>query len=621
MNALTLAVSRLKEGSLRAFKAFPAAMVCALFFAIVTIIRINLDWPQQEPYNFLFNSLHWSLALGAIFSLAAITAAQSRYENDKAVLLANILGFIAAGTAFLLLYFLGEAHYDPAARYAMISDIAAARVTVAMIVSFLCFMVLAGYPEDQSDFAHSSVMNLKAFFIALLYGGVIMGGLSGVAGSVQALLYNDMSEKVYMYLATLSGFLAFAIFVGYFPDFRKGRVDESREEAQAQPRFLEILFGSIMVPIMMALTVVLLLWTIKTLITGVAVPFQELSGIATSYAVVGIWLHIMITHHESNLAQFYRRFYPYAALLILTFEARSLFMQISASGVKTTEYWFLMIWIMAVVGSVWLIVKKAKAHNSIVALTCVLGVISILPASGYHSLPVMSQVNRLENLLISQNMLKEGQMVAAATEPNSSVRESITDAVQYLAYAKDAKLPSWFDKKLSDDQTFKAKLGFEKTWPEPKYFPGTRSQYMATSLYRSEEAVDISGYKWAVNPEEKYTMDQKQPNMVKGERGTYQIYWSINPPNGIPSLKIVLDDRTIMEEDLNEYIDRISKAYPPGSKMEPIEGSVEDMSVRLETPEVEVLLVFNNIEIGVDPREDRINYGFGLHALYMNEKP
>lgn len=619
MNALTVAVSRLKEGSLKAFKAFPAVMVCALLFAIVTIIRINLDWPQQEPYNFLFNCLHLSLALGAIFSLTAITAAQSRYNNDKAFWLANLLGFAAAAASFLLLYFFGGTHYEPTARYTVVSDIAGARVTVAMVISFLCFIVLAGYPEDQSDFAHSSFMTLKAYFIALIYGGVIMGGLSGVAGAVQALLYNGMSEKVYMYIATLSGFLAFAIFVGYFPDFRKGEIDEYRQEAQNQPRFIEILFGSIMIPIMIALTVVLLMWTVKSLVTGVGVPFEQLSAIATSYAIGGIWLHIMVTHHESNLAQSYRRFYPYAALLILAFEARALFIQFSESGLKMTEYWFLLIWIMAVVGSVWLIVKEAKAHIPIVALTCVLAVISILPASGYHALPVASQVNRLETLLVRQNMLKDGQLVPAATEPKLSVRESITDATVYLANARDSKLPSWFDKQLADNETFKAKMGFEQAWPKSEAIRNG-SGYMGTSLYLPAGAVDISGYKWVVNLQENYKMGQK-PVTIKGDRGTYRIYWTINPPNGIPSLKIVLNDRTILDQDLNAYIDRVSKAHPPGAQMEPYAGSIEDMSVRLETPEVKAFLVFNNIEIGMDPREDRINYGFGLDALYMNEKP
>jgi len=72
-----------------------------------------------------------------------------------------------------------------------------------------------------------------------LWGGVRPEGstymrLSNIASArgtvaVQDLLNRDMSEKVYIYLSTLSGFLAFTIFVGYFPDFKKDSEDPHNE--------------------------------------------------------------------------------------------------------------------------------------------------------------------------------------------------------------------------------------------------------------------------------------------------------------------------------------------------------------------------------------------------------
>jgi hypothetical protein len=94
----------------------------------------------------------------------------------------------------------------------------------------------------------------------------------------------------------------------------------------------------------------------------------------------------------------------------------------------------------------------------------------------------------------------------------------------------------------------------------------------------------------------------------------------MNPPSGIPSLKIELDNRVILEKDMNEYIDRLSTAFPP-SRLNPVSASLEDMSLALETPEVTVLLVFSNIDINVDPSQDVTNYWFNLSALYMAEKP
>ena len=87
---------------------------------------------------------------------------------------------------------------------------------------------------------------------------------------------------------------------------------------------------------------------------------MTLSGIATSYAAIGIWLHILVTHHESGMAKFYKRIYPMAALLILAFEARALILQLSDSGLKMPEYYFALIWVLAVVAAVLLLIKKEK---------------------------------------------------------------------------------------------------------------------------------------------------------------------------------------------------------------------------------------------------------------------
>ncbi len=621
MNVFIRSISNISKGAVGAFQTFPAAIACALAFAIVTIIRIQMDWPQQEACNFLFNCLHWAFALGAIFSLAVITAAQSRCNRSKAFLIANLLGFVAAAATFLALYLFGGT--DPALseyRYTMLSDLAVSRVGVAIPVSLIAFIILAAYPKDQSDFARSFFMTLKAFFIALIYGLVIMGGTSGVAGAIQALLYQGMSYKVYMYIGTFAGFLAFTIFAGYFPDFRKGQVDKHREAAQKQPRFVEILLEYILIPIVLALTAVLLLWAMKTIMSGMRVSFVQLSGIATAYTTGGILLHVMVTHYETGLAKFFRRIYPIAALVILAFEAWALITQLQKTGLKMDSYSFIIIWIIALASAVLLLIWQSKAHVAIAIMTCVMATISVLPLVGYQALPVTAQVNRLETLLISQNMLKGNQIIPAAAVPEVTVRESITDAVNYLAYAEDAKIPAWFDKDLSNSETFKARFGFEQTWPKPEspYQNGP----MGTTLSLPPEAVNISDYQWAFDMQTlaENNKDRGASITVNGDRGTYRINWTVDMRVGIPTLKIELDDHVILEQDMSAYIDKISAAFPPG-KVGPSQATLKDMSLQLKTTEVTTLLVFRNIDISVDPYADTIHYYLNLSALYLKENP
>ena len=620
MNNFTKSIAAAFSGSAKAFFSFPAVIGCALGFSVVTLVRIYLDWPMQEPYNFLFNCLHWALALGAIVGMASITWARSRYDTNRSFLMANGGALLLAVVAFLLLYFFGaDKEVVPGIRYPVISVLAEARMTVAMVVAFLLFIIYAGYPKERSDFAKSFFMTHKAFFIALIYGVVLFGGTSGVARAVQALLYNDMSSKVYMVIGTLAGFIAFTIFVGYFPSFRKGEEDEHWEVAQKQPRFIEVLFGFIMVPILLALTVVLLLWAGKTALSGMGASFILLSGIASAYAGYGLWLYFMVTHHETGLAKFYRKAYPIAALVILAFEAWALVVQLGKTGLQTVEYWFAIVWIVMVGAAFLLLLMKQRSYLIIILIICGFAVASVLPAVGYHALPVSAQTQRLENLLTEQGMLVDNQISPAEGELPKGTREAITDAVYFLAYSRDARLPEWLDKNITDGTIFKKQLGFEPVWPAAEDPFGGGGDYLNMSLNLPGGPVDISDYQWAINMQQEYNK-VNTPVPLMTDRGTYQILWRMEQPQGKPSFRVTLDEQVVLESDMNDYIDQLTEKFPPGGQAQ-YKPTREDMTLLLESDELEAMLVFRYIDITLNVREDTINYWFDLDAIYLREKP
>ncbi len=609
-------ISKVFKGAIKAFERYPAVIANAAAFSIITIIRIHLDLQQQEAYNFIFNCLHLSFALGAIFSLTTITAAQSRFNSKKSFIIANVLGIIATILTIILLYFFSGVYPEYSAmRYKNVSTLAAARVSVVIFVSFLLFNILAGYPKEQSDFSKAFFMIHKSFFIALLYGLVIMAGASGVAGAIQSLLYKDLSSKIYGYIGTISGFLAFTIFIGYFPDFRKGIIDEQREISQNQPRFIEVLFEYIMVPIMLALTLVLILWVGKTIMEGMRVSFVQLSSIASSFAIGGIWLHIMLTHYETSLAMFYKKVHSIAVILILAVEAWALAIQLQKFGLKTTEYFFILIWTVALSAAVLLMIKKERAHNIIAVIVSILAIVSVVPYVGYNSLPVRAQVSRLESTLEKEGMFKDHKIIPAVKEPEQDIRESITDSVLYLTNLEGVKLPTWLNKDFRNNDIFKKKLGFEQTFP--RHENGIVDEYLGTYLYLAQGAIDIKDYSWAINMQDSYGKENYA--VINGEKGTYKIYWRANQPGGIPYLEILLNDETIVDMDMNEYIDKVTEKYPLG-KMNRSSVPIEDMTMKFETPEIKAMLIFSGVDISLDPRADKINYWINPSILYVEEK-
>lgn len=620
MNTLIQSIKKVFHDAIKSFKTFPASMTNALGFALVTIIRIHLDWEFQRPYNFIFNSLHLSMALGALFSLMSITYARRNHKTDKSLLVANILGMLSTLISFLALYFFAGSVTKYSDGYKLVSSLWVLRMSVLMLISLLGFMVAAEDSDRGSDFSKSLFMTMKSFFIASLYGSVLIGGASIVAGAIQTLLYNDMSTKVYMYISTLGGLVAFAIFLGYFPSFNRDTDDPHRELAETQPRFIRILFGSIMVPLMLALTVVLLLWTIKTAINGIKASFIQLSSIASAFAYGGIWLYMMLTDHESNLAKFYKKIYPYATILILAFEAWALVEQLSSSGLKTPEYSFGLMWIVAISSAILLIIMKEKSYNIIAAIVSLVALISVLPLVGYNVLPARAQTGRLEKLLLEEGILENNIVTPTKTEPNKDKKIAITDAVYFLNSQEDIKLPVWYPKDTNNSLAFKNALGFEPILREDDYIPPDHdTDIMSTMISLPYEPINIERYRWTLSLEGIMNTDNLM--LVNGERGLYKFNYVSSPTDDdLPRFTVELDGNTIMEANFKSFIDGILKKYPLRAGKTVAKNTMEDVTLRLESTEVDVMLVFQHIDINLYVKEDRIFYYMTPDSIYFSEK-
>lgn len=616
MSVFSKSVKKVVQGALDSFRIFPASIVSAIAFTIVVFVRINLDWLEQESYSFILNCLNWALALGAVFGMTSVTFVRSRYNSRGKFILANIATLAVVIASFLLLYLLGGYRYLPEDEYRVLRGISIARMTVAIGVSLVAFIVFGARPKREPDFTGSLFMTQKSLFVSSVYGGVMMGGLSSVAGAFQALLYNGMSYRVYQYIGAAVGFIAFTIFAGYFPDFSKEEVDERRISAQSQPKFIETLLSYIMIPIVAALTVVFLIWSGRTVFEGVGENFLRLSGIATGYAVVGIWLHIMVTNYKSGIARVYRKIYPLAAIVILGFESWALLDQLKRSGMKTEEYIFTLIWIVAIISVLLLAFKKAKSHVAIAVITSIVAVVSVFPVIGYHQLPPSIQSRRLEEMLQEQGMLQNGVIKPVDEEPERKVRESITDVVMYLSYQNDAKLPDWFDREFGKDSVFRETFGFEQVWPEIKQEgPG----YMGVSLGLKPSALDISGYDWAVSMQDMKGMGEVSAEF-SGSRGEYEIVWITDyRDGGAPELNIYLDGSLIVQESMDGYMKEVEERYM-SKNIEYTEVGVEELSLAIERPEIDLLLVFNSLDIYMDGNTGVPNYGLNIHEVYIDEK-
>ncbi len=602
--------------AISAYKRFPFTISCAFLFAVVTGIRIQLDWVAQEQWNFLFNTLHFTLAFGAIAGLSFTAGEKSICNQKKTKYISFLLVLIITLLTGVLLYVFGGTN-DLTRRYQQLTQLSILRVLMGMLIFMLAFLVIAGRSSKETDLAKSFFMVHKAFFIALIYGSVLFAGTSGIAGVVQALLYSNMTEKVYMYLATISGFVMFTLFVGYFPDFEKDSVDEHLKPSQEIPKFIKVLLNYIIIPIVFALTVVLLLWTARIIFSGIQTAFQQLVTISTIYSVAGIWLYIFVTHEEHALAIWYRKLYPIAAIIILIAEGWALIQQIYNHSVTPDVYVFALTWCGSLISILLLLFMKAKAQEFIFVVIAALALISVFPFLGYHSIPYRFQMHRLENILIAEDMLIDGKIQNASKEVSEDTKIAITEAVGYIRNGEIQKLPGWLDEQALQSTTFLETYGFSQTYESEVAYLTSDREVLNLSLSISTEVINIEGYGQMVDV--RYYIADNEPITFQANGHSYTIFWDSYAEDDLPSLEVNEGEITVVKTSFRPLMDHILEKYTMVEN-DMTQVPVEDMSYLIETEEFELLVIFDYVGIYVDPSVDQIHYNMEGSTILIKEK-
>ncbi len=611
MNSLRLAIDKIFKGAAKSLYRFPAAIISAVIISIAAFVRISRAWNVQKTYNLLFDSIQIAFVLGVAFSIAAVTLEEVKPNEKKSFfVLANTLGIDVACLSFLLLYLHGGRIADDQTAY--LSSIAIARVSVAIFISLVAFVYFISRSKQVDGFSDALFITHRAFIVSATYGLVIMLGTSGVLGAFQALIYKGMNYRVYQYLGVIVGFITFTLFLGYFPSFKEGEDELEMAEIKEQPRFIVVLLAYILIPIMMALTVVLLIWSARVVFKGVDVSFNTLSGIASSYVVIGIWLHVMVARHETNIVGFYKKSYLLAGLLILLFEAWALVIQLSRFGLKTAEYSFLMIWIFGLISILLLISLNHRAYRKIAITSVIISLVWVMPIIGYSDITFNSQVKRLEKILIEEEILVDGSITNKAAEIDQVKKGEITDAVDFIVYSDKTNKPIWFKKEFNNHEIFKETFGFDKTYG---IYPND-ADYSSMTFFLKDDAMDISDYSLSLNTNRIEATESF--SAFVGPKGTYE-FKVLNEELGIPKITVKLNDIIIIESDMREYLTDIIKRYPPESESE-INVPLEDMSIILESEDISILIVVENINAYFDKQRATTEYYVAFQGIYVRYK-
>lgn len=580
-----------------AFLRYPASILCAAILAIVMFVSIESRTPNER----LLVSLVSALVFGMFFNMA-VAAALQRFRKDILTFwMISGAGFAVTIGTWMLLYF----------PFSTLPTIGVARVVAASAISFIAFLLIASVKVNRFDTNHMVYMTIKSFFISLLYFLVLWAGLSLVAFSIRALIYSEMSSNIFAHIAVLSQFISFIFFLANYPLFNSEEDHERIESAIKQPRFIEILFQNILIPIILILSMVLFIWAVRIVAVGTVATFFEITFIFNAFSIVGIILYFLTSHYENAVTKIYRRSFPIAAIVFLAFLTYKIYLEIAERGLRVNSYFVILLWILTALSSLIFIFKSRAKNWLCLALAAILIGVSVMPVIGFRDLPINMQILRLERILNKNDMLKDGEVV-----PNSTIskkdKSAISDSVSYLySYQNsEAKKPK-FLKSKNVKRDFAQIFGFESH----EYIPDTRITIAAQLKYN---VINISEYDFVL-----FNFDYTKignEEYVEGSEGKYSI--SLTNNNSEYWLTVRKNGTLIIETSLKPYFEDLIQRYHEESSdgYSTLELDDDEMNFTIQKDGVKIKVLFSYVSASYDNDTLEIeNYYVAVQGIYLAE--
>lgn len=577
-----------------AFGRYPMTAVFLLSAAVVNAIDISIG---KDYSKFLI-----TFVVGAFLS-AVLQVAYERffYKSASRWILMGAAVLLTAGYYLIIM---------PAPKLGMEIGIRTSVALFALLIAFMWVPVI----KNRNSFNDSFMIVFKSFFNSLLFSGVIMGGISIIITAIDQLLF-QVDEKAYSHTANIV-FIVFApmYFLSLIPIY-PGAIDksmaqeiiESKEEKINKtaycPKFLEILISNIIIPLLSVFTIILIIYIIRN-IGGKFWTDNLLEPMLVAYSITVILLYILASRLENRFAVFFRRVFPKVLVPIVIFQIVSSVLSLGGTGVTHTRYYVILFGIFAAASGVVLSIVPVKKNGIIAAMLIVVALISIVPPMDAFTISRTSQTERLEDVLMRNNMLDNNIIKPDASIPEED-KYTIVKTFDYLRMMEYTDRFEW----LPDD--FDRYNDFYKIFGFNEYeIPGDINRYVYLGL-EQQLPIDIKGYDtfvhFSINMPGNNTTD-KICEIAEPDRR-----YTLNKHTAEEQCDIFLsgeDKRELISFSTREIFDKFYN-YNTGK------GSItpEEATFSKENESAKITIIVQNINIDKGP--DKVFYGADLYALVM----
>jgi len=239
-------------------------------------------------------------------------------------------------------------------------------------------------------------------------------------------------------------------------------------------------------------------------------------------------------------------------------------------------------------------------------------IISIIPPVDAFTVSRVSQINRVETILISEGILKDGKLTPKS-EVSDITKSETTSILAYLDNQSSLKYISWLPTDFNLYEDMKSTIGFE---PSYSNVPGAQSKYFYASI-DALQPLNISGYDISANVYSNRSNNTKESTTfnftLRGENYVLATE-RISTDEAIISVKDSTG-KTLIKTGLYDF----AKGVAVNGSLSKESLSPKDMTLDVEQNGYKLRIIFQNISItygsGSDSGADYSTYVFFASPL------
>lgn len=562
----------------KTIKLYPMVLLAILIATIFSIMEI---WKME--FNALNSTLIVDLIISSLYFAMSymivkliITDKNIEITNGQKALVYAIVSVIMGLLCYFLIIKVDKSLY-------LKNQITQMGLFFALFIG----MFVAGHFNTEIDYADYAVKIILAIIESLIYCVTIFVGIVAILYTTKELfkLNFNLSNLIVTCAVVIFLLLNSTIILSKFP---LKYCEENLKIKWLTP--FKFLFTRIIAPLFLIYGLILLLYIIKVVVLK-TIPNNIITNLILWYGLLSVVVLFVSKTVQDKFIKIYDKVQPIILLILSGMMFYSIGIRISYYGITEGRYMVVIGGVFIVISMIYYLFFNKKTYITIPTTLLILTLISSVGPVSAYNISKIDQKNRLEKMLIEENLLVNGEIKPQKNVNPAKIKE-IKDKLDYFTRKHSAKELAYLDEKFTTSEiNMKRVFGFrgdefESLYGKNRFYANNKLEIDTTGYDRllenivfeydfTNQSINNTG-----NPEVTFS---KKSNVIviqyKGKkigklniekfRNKLEDFWNEQGPDidtKNPDLSIV-DEGVIGETKYKTILERVDSFYDSGQKM------------------------------------------------------